>query len=381
MKEIGDLMFCPYCGIKQEKPKVFCGYCGAEMDHDAVYCNNCGKKSFLIQQKEEEEARKQEAEAKAKAEKERQASIEEEERKAKETAEEEKKRRQQEKRKAEKAQKEAERIAKEKEEQMRKAKEEAERQEKERKAREERERKAKEEERKKKELEEEIACLEAEIRENGNLIKELEEKVRLKEEQKAREEKERRARDQMGHTAIDLGLPSGTKWSSCNLGAVRQSGIGALYAWGMTSEKNENQWISYEERIEDIGNNICGSYNDPAWWNLEKKWKMPSREQAEELVKYCTYEWTTLNGTKGCRFTGPNGYWIFLPAAGYNTMQQGSRRLNYGLYGKYWTGTRDSSDDENAFVISFEFGNVSPHVFATNFSFCYGMSIRPVLNE
>ena len=69
MKEIGDLMFCPYCGTKQEKPKVFCGYCGAEMDHDAVYCNNCGKKSFFIQQKEEEETCKREIETSAKAEK------------------------------------------------------------------------------------------------------------------------------------------------------------------------------------------------------------------------------------------------------------------------------------------------------------------------
>lgn len=61
LKEIGELMLCPYCGTKQEKPKVFCGYCGAEMDSDAIFCNNCGRKSFLIQQKDAEEARKKEA--------------------------------------------------------------------------------------------------------------------------------------------------------------------------------------------------------------------------------------------------------------------------------------------------------------------------------
>lgn len=62
-KEIGDVLFCPYCGTKQEKPKLFCVYCGSEMDADAIYCNNCGKKSFLLQQKEEEERRREEVEA------------------------------------------------------------------------------------------------------------------------------------------------------------------------------------------------------------------------------------------------------------------------------------------------------------------------------
>ena len=63
-REIGDVLFCPYCGTRQEKPKLFCVYCGAEMDEDAVYCNNCGKKSYLVQLREQEEERqRQEAEA------------------------------------------------------------------------------------------------------------------------------------------------------------------------------------------------------------------------------------------------------------------------------------------------------------------------------
>lgn len=124
------MSFCPYCGTKQEKPKVFCGYCGAEMDLDAIYCNNCGKKSYFIQQKENEEARKRVAEAKAKAEKERQARIKEKERKAKEAAEKERRRLQEKlkaEKKAEKARKEAERKAHEEAERVRKEKEEAKR--------------------------------------------------------------------------------------------------------------------------------------------------------------------------------------------------------------------------------------------------------------
>ena len=65
-KEIGDVKFCPYCGTKQEKPKVYCVYCGAEMD--AVYCNECGKKSFFVQQRELEEQNAREGEAEKEAE-------------------------------------------------------------------------------------------------------------------------------------------------------------------------------------------------------------------------------------------------------------------------------------------------------------------------
>ncbi len=88
-REIGDVKFCPFCGTKQEKPKVYCVYCGAEMDEDAVFCNECGRKSYFVQQKELEEQERLESEARARAESERLARIEEEKRRAEERAEEE----------------------------------------------------------------------------------------------------------------------------------------------------------------------------------------------------------------------------------------------------------------------------------------------------
>lgn len=63
-QEIGEMLFCPYCGTRQVKPKVFCAYCGAEMDEDAVFCDNCGRKSVLVQQKEEAELEEQKRQAK-----------------------------------------------------------------------------------------------------------------------------------------------------------------------------------------------------------------------------------------------------------------------------------------------------------------------------
>ena len=76
------MLFCPFCGTKQVKPKVFCAYCGAEMDEDAIFCNNCGRKSFLVQQREEaerEEKNRQAQEAERKRLEEEQRDREEKE--------------------------------------------------------------------------------------------------------------------------------------------------------------------------------------------------------------------------------------------------------------------------------------------------------------
>ena len=81
-KEIGETMFCPFCGTKQMKPKVFCAYCGAEMDEDAIFCDNCGQKSFIVQQKEkaeQEERQRQAQEAEQRKQEEEQRRMEERE--------------------------------------------------------------------------------------------------------------------------------------------------------------------------------------------------------------------------------------------------------------------------------------------------------------
>ena len=109
--------------------------------------------------------------------------------------------------------------------------------------------------------------------------------------------------------AVDLGLPSGTEWADCNVGADKPEEYGGYYAWGETNEK----------KVYDMENCLLGDCDDQysisvilddaasikikfGW-----KWQMPTRDQIAELVTYCTYDWVTINGTKGGRFTGPNG--------------------------------------------------------------------------
>jgi uncharacterized protein (TIGR02145 family) len=144
--------------------------------------------------------------------------------------------------------------------------------------------------------------------------------------------------DLNGHEYVDLGLPSGTLWATCNVGASRPEEFGDYYAWGETETKVLFDWKSYKygnftyERYEldkyctDAVFGLNGFVDDltvldPAddvvkvCWGTD--WRMPTIEEWEELFMNTTGAWTTLNGVKGWRITASNGNDLFLPAAGY----------------------------------------------------------------
>ena len=121
--------------------------------------------------------------------------------------------------------------------------------------------------------------------------------------------------------AIDLGLPSGTKWACCNVGATTPEGYGSYYAWGETKENKIYDWTTYihcdgsMETCHDIGSDIAGTDYDVAHVRWGGSWVMPSKDQIEELTEKCSYTGTTKNGVEGGLFIGPSGGTIFLPAA------------------------------------------------------------------
>lgn len=123
--------------------------------------------------------------------------------------------------------------------------------------------------------------------------------------------------------AIDLGLPSGTKWACCNVGASYPEEYGGYYAWGETSEKSYYDWDTYAYynsntgEIVNLGSDIAGTSYDVAHVRWGGSWIMPSYYSQNELKNKCTKEWTTVNGVGGLLMTGPSGGQIFLPAAGY----------------------------------------------------------------
>ena len=122
---------------------------------------------------------------------------------------------------------------------------------------------------------------------------------------------------------VDLGLPSGTKWASWNVGATAPHEYGTCYAWGEVEEKNAPYtWDTYKyyenvndtlQRCTDIGENISGTEYDVAHQKWGNGWRMPTKDEFDELCKECKWNWTLRNWINGYEVVGPNGNSIFLP--------------------------------------------------------------------
>ena len=171
-----------------------------------------------------------------------------------------------------------------------------------------------------------------------------------------------------GHDWVDLGLPRGTKWATCNVGATTPEDYGNYYAWGETTTKtsyNESNSVTYGQQISDFSGN---AQYDAARANWGSTWRMPTKAEMEELLNNCTWTWTTQNGV-GYRVTGPNGNSIFLPAAGCRHGSSG-----YSGYGSYWSSTPSESDTDRARYLDFDGGY--HRVNWINRS--YGHTVRPV---
>lgn len=175
--------------------------------------------------------------------------------------------------------------------------------------------------------------------------------------------------------AVDLGLPSGTKWANMNVGASKPEDYGGYFAWGETKEKTENKWNNYihcdgtNDTCHNIGNDISGTKYDVAHVKWGGNWQMPTLEQFVELYMCCEGEWTTVKGVKGYKFTSEiNGNSIFFPA----TLDNG-----FGRYGAYWLSSLypDDSRRENTFF--FERYDAD----SKSSSRCFGLSVRPVLKS
>ena len=122
---------------------------------------------------------------------------------------------------------------------------------------------------------------------------------------------------------VDLGLPSGILWAAYNLGATSPEEYGGYYAWGEVTPKQKytaSNYLHYTKENGEysgifIGNDISGTEYDAAHVNWQNGARMPNKSEAEELVKYCSWNYYTYNGVRGCLITGPNNNSIFLPFA------------------------------------------------------------------
>ena len=174
---------------------------------------------------------------------------------------------------------------------------------------------------------------------------------------------------QGNHEYVDLGLPSGTKWATCNVGASKPEEYGDYFAWGETTPKSTYDWSTYFD-TDNNGSTFKKYYNnggltelqpadDAATANWGSGWKMPSRAQFSELFNssYTTSERTKLNGVYGLKVTSKsNDNSIFLPAAGVRWNDD----LGYaGSYGYFWSSSLHPDRDSGAYLLGFDSGGWS----------------------
>lgn len=201
---------------------------------------------------------------------------------------------------------------------------------------------------------------------------------------------------------IDLGLPSGTKWSCCNLGASSPEEYGDYMSWGETmgymggktifddqhhkycygeyghfSKYNREYEHGHVDNLEELE-----VADDAAYTILGPEWRTPLDGQLDELTndQYTTREWTQIGGTKGLLITSKlNQNKIFLPAAG--DISDGSetapaRPHNLGAKGYYWSRSRGSGDCASWSEEFLGFDSISCEL--DYFGRHFGCSIRPV---
>lgn len=156
--------------------------------------------------------------------------------------------------------------------------------------------------------------------------------------------------------AVDLGLPSGTKWADKNVGASSSTESGWYVAWGEIIPKEnyseqEYRWALYSEKqiqwmtkytLSDGRATLLPS-DDVASSFLGEEWSIPTQSEWNELRMYCTWIWTSINGVNGYEVIGQNGNKIFLAANGRkDTDSKGTKLSRLNDQGCYWSSSRGS---------------------------------------
>ena len=168
-----------------------------------------------------------------------------------------------------------------------------------------------------------------------------------------------------GHEYVDFGLPLGNLWATCNIGADTPQDSGLFLAWGETTEKEDYSWetLKYYSTSDNTFSKYC---TNSEYGNVDNKkelesiddaaailwgggWKVPSREDWQELIDNC--EWVgsstspTISGQSGKLYgfyVKRNGKTIFLQTLGY---KEGTEWKNIEYGGYYWSSSIVESDN------------------------------------
>ena len=212
---------------------------------------------------------------------------------------------------------------------------------------------------------------------------------------------------------------NGPYWAECNVGATQPEEYGYYFWWGDTIGYSANTngatwidstsggywdgvtWVSSKGDImssSPFSSSTCPTYDktfeqlqsagyidsrrdllpahDAATAHLGVPWRMPTRNDVDELFSKCYMTWETCNGVWGLRVTGRGAYsskGIFLPAAGHG-QDLDAVLYHCGSFGYYWSSTH-RSDGSQAWNLYFYSGNIYCRDYTT---YDLGFPVRPV---
>lgn len=209
-----------------------------------------------------------------------------------------------------------------------------------------------------------------------------------------------------GHEYVDLGLPSGTLWAKCNVGATSPEQAGGYYSWGEVAEKESYTLFnyaygqgeaaaaeseSYDKLVSITKYNTDPQYGTPDYKDvldpeddaahviMGGRWRMPTKDDRDELLTNCTCQITKINDVRCMKFTGPNGNYILLPCVGlkYNTVNMfNDVAMKWGFY---WTSSLCLYDCGLAEYLYSE-GSAGLGKQGQSFRY-YGQSVRAVFTK
>lgn len=183
-----------------------------------------------------------------------------------------------------------------------------------------------------------------------------------------------------GHEYVDLGLPSGLKWATCNVGANKPEEDGCYYAWGETKTKEVYDTVTSLTYGKKLGDFSGVERYDAARANWGGSWRMPIRSEFEELIDNCKWTFTSIGGNSGYIVEGPNGNTIFLPAAGCLEGQSKAKKYK-GKVGYYWSSTPPNDYSYNyggsydAYFLYFDNGGEHVNWCDNRYD---GLTVRPI---
>ena len=181
-----------------------------------------------------------------------------------------------------------------------------------------------------------------------------------------------------GHEYVDLGLPSGTLWATCNVGATTPEECGEYFAWGETTPKSSYTWENYKygSYYDELTKYCCDAnsgYNgftdnlttlqaidDAATINWGGGWHTPTQAQLEELLRFTIQQVTYQQATNG-QDTWDFPVGLTLTGLSQNNIYFPFRDLNYlgvypdGIAAAYWTNTLAGYSDDSAVTLDLGF--------------------------